>query len=100
MPASESGISTFPERFDVPQIGAERARQGRVDVHVAFNKPGKGVEGGEQEARPRASGVSSCMETSPMCRSGMGFSASRGDFPEDRDAGVCFDALPDEGGVP
>lgn len=31
---------------------------------------------------------------------GNGIFGKPGDFPEDGDTGVCFDALPDEGGVP
>ena len=98
----ESGIlSTFPERFDVPQIrsGAGEA-QGRVDVHVAFNKPGKGVEGGEQGGPAQSVRSFVVHGDEPHVPLGNGVFGKPGDFPEDGDAGVCFDALPDEGGVP
>jgi len=91
----------FPEGFDVPQIGGGTGEaQGRINIHMAFNKPGKGIKGGEQGGPARRVRGFVVHGDEPHVPFGDGVFGKPGDFSEDGDAGVRFDALPDEGGVP
>ena len=84
MSASRKAASSPPSQNGSTsrRSGAERARRRAASMSMWRSiSPARASRAASREARPRASGVSSCMETSPMCRSGMGFSASRGISP-------------------